>query len=72
MMLARFLMRVLAAYAVVGSGQVRAQESLVNYKSLSPAMALELAQAAHKLSATRIPGGNRGGRSLRRGPGRVA
>ena len=46
MMVARFLMRVLAAYAVVGSGQVRAQESLVNYKSLSPAMALELAQAA--------------------------
>ncbi len=46
MMVARFLMRVLAACAVVGSGQVRAQESLVNYKSLSPAMALELAQAA--------------------------
>ena len=46
MMVARFLMRVLAAYAVVGSWQVRAQDSLVNYKSLSPAMALELAQAA--------------------------
>jgi uncharacterized protein GlcG (DUF336 family) len=46
MMAARFLMRVLAACAVVGSGQMRAQESLVNYKSLSPAMALELAQAA--------------------------
>jgi uncharacterized protein GlcG (DUF336 family) len=46
MMAARFLMCVLAACAVVGSGQMRAQESLVNYKSLSPAMALELAQAA--------------------------
>jgi uncharacterized protein GlcG (DUF336 family) len=46
MMVARFLMCVLAACAVVGSGQVRAQESLVNYKSLSPVMALELAQAA--------------------------
>ena len=46
MMVARFLMCVLVAYAVVGSGQVRAQELLVNYKSLSPAMALELAQAA--------------------------
>src|SRR5258705_12336375 len=46
MMVARVLTSGLSAYAVAGQGQVRAQESTVNYKSLSPAMALELAQAA--------------------------
>jgi hypothetical protein len=32
MMVVRFLMSALAAYASVGSGQVRAQESLVTYR----------------------------------------
>jgi len=42
----RVLVSALAAYAVLASGQLRAQESLVGYKSLAPGIALELAQAA--------------------------
>ncbi len=45
-MVLRFFVSALAAYAVLGSGQIRAQESLVSYKSLAPEIALELAQAA--------------------------
>ena len=45
-MVLRFFVSALAAYAVLGSGQMRAQESLVSYKSLAPGIALELAQAA--------------------------
>src|ERR1700730_12384691 len=45
-MVLRFFVSALAAYAVLGSGQIRAQESLVSYKSLAPGIALELAQAA--------------------------
>jgi uncharacterized protein GlcG (DUF336 family) len=45
-MVLRFFVSALAAYAVLGSGQIRAQESLVSYKSLAPELALELAQAA--------------------------
>src|SRR5260221_6655848 len=45
-MVLRFLVSALAAYAVWGSGKMRAQESLVSYKSLAPEIALELAQAA--------------------------
>jgi uncharacterized protein GlcG (DUF336 family) len=36
----------LAIYALMGSGHTRAQESLVTYKSLTPAIALDLAQTA--------------------------
>ena len=46
MVVLRVLVSALAAYAVLGSGQLRAQESLVGYKSLAPGIALELAQAA--------------------------
>jgi uncharacterized protein GlcG (DUF336 family) len=45
-MVLRFFVSALVAYAVLGSGQIRAQESLVSYKSLAPEIALELAQAA--------------------------
>jgi uncharacterized protein GlcG (DUF336 family) len=46
MVVLRVLVSALAAYAVLASGQLRAQESLVGYKSLAPGIALELAQAA--------------------------
>ena len=45
-MVLRFLVSALTAYVVLGLGPTRAQESLVSYKSLAPAVALELAQAA--------------------------
>jgi uncharacterized protein GlcG (DUF336 family) len=45
-MVLRFLVGALAAYAVAGSVQTCAQESLVNYKSLAPEIALDLARAA--------------------------
>ena len=45
-MVLRFLVSALAAYAALGSGQIRAQESLVTYKSLTPEIALDLARAA--------------------------
>jgi uncharacterized protein GlcG (DUF336 family) len=42
----RCLVRALAIYALADSVQARAQESLVTHKSLAPATALDLAQAA--------------------------
>lgn len=45
-MVLRPLLGALAIYAVMGSVQTRAQESLVTYKSLAPAIALDAAQAA--------------------------
>jgi uncharacterized protein GlcG (DUF336 family) len=42
----RCLVSALAIYALAGSVQARAQESLVTHKSLAPATALDLAQAA--------------------------
>ena len=42
----RYLVSALAIYALAGSVQARAQESLVTHKSLAPATALDLAQAA--------------------------
>jgi uncharacterized protein GlcG (DUF336 family) len=42
----RHLMSALTIYALAGSVQAGAQESLVTHKSLAPGMALELAQAA--------------------------
>jgi uncharacterized protein GlcG (DUF336 family) len=45
-MVLRPLLGALAIYAAMGSVQCRAQESLVTYKSLAPAIALDAAQAA--------------------------
>ena len=45
-MVLRFFVSALAAYVALGAPPMRAQESLVNYKSLAPGIALELAQAA--------------------------
>ena len=45
-MILRSLAGALAIYAVLGSVETSAQESLVTYKSLAPAIALEAAQAA--------------------------
>src|SRR6202171_4662234 len=42
----RYLLCALAIYALAGSVQTGAQESLVTHKSLAPGIALELAQAA--------------------------
>jgi uncharacterized protein GlcG (DUF336 family) len=42
----RYLIGVLAIYALTGSVQTRAQDSLVGYKSLAPETALDLARAA--------------------------
>jgi uncharacterized protein GlcG (DUF336 family) len=42
----RYLVSVLAIYALAGSVQTRAQESLVSYKSLAPETALDLGRAA--------------------------
>jgi uncharacterized protein GlcG (DUF336 family) len=42
----RCLVSALAIYALVGSVQTRAQDSLVGYKSLAPETALDLARAA--------------------------
>ena len=42
----RHLVGALTIYALAGSVQTRAQESLVTHKSLAPAIALDLAQAA--------------------------
>jgi uncharacterized protein GlcG (DUF336 family) len=42
----RYLASGLVIYTLMGSVQTGAQESLVNYKSLAPGIALELAQAA--------------------------
>jgi uncharacterized protein GlcG (DUF336 family) len=45
-MVLRPLLGALAIYAVMGSVRSRAQESVVTYKSLAPAIALDAAQAA--------------------------
>ena len=45
-MVLRALVGALAIYAAAGSVQTRAQQSLVTHKSLSPAIALDAAQAA--------------------------
>src|SRR5258708_6742858 len=42
----RYLVSALAIYALAGSVETRAQESLVSYKSLAPETALDLARAA--------------------------
>ncbi len=42
----RYLASALAIYALVGSAQARAQDSLISYKSLAPETALDLARAA--------------------------
>src|ERR1700738_1397471 len=42
----RYLVSAVAIYALAGSVQARAQESLVTHKSMAPAIALDLAQAA--------------------------
>jgi uncharacterized protein GlcG (DUF336 family) len=42
----RNVVSALAVYALMGSVQTRAQESLVGYKSLAPEIALDLARAA--------------------------
>ena len=39
-------MSALAIYALLGSAQTRAQDSLISYKSLAPETALDLARAA--------------------------
>ena len=45
-MVLRFFVSALVAYVALGAGPMRAEEALVNYKSLAPGIALELAQAA--------------------------
>ena len=42
----RYLVSALAIYALMGSVQTRAQDSLIGYKSLAPETALDLARAA--------------------------
>jgi uncharacterized protein GlcG (DUF336 family) len=42
----RYLVSALAIYALAGSVQTRAQDSLIGYKSLAPEIALDLARAA--------------------------
>ncbi len=42
----RYLTSALVIYALMGSVQTRAEESLVTYKSLTPEIALDLARAA--------------------------
>jgi uncharacterized protein GlcG (DUF336 family) len=42
----RYLLSALAIYALAGSVQTHAQESIVSYKSLAPETALDLARAA--------------------------
>jgi uncharacterized protein GlcG (DUF336 family) len=42
----RYLVSALAIYALTGSAQTRAQDSLIVYKSLAPETALDLARAA--------------------------
>src|SRR5260370_255831 len=42
----RYLTSALVSYALMGSVQARAEESLVTYKSLAPETALDLARAA--------------------------
>jgi hypothetical protein len=45
-MYTRYSASALVIYALMGSVQTRAQESLVTYKSLTPEIALDLARAA--------------------------
>jgi uncharacterized protein GlcG (DUF336 family) len=42
----RYLVGALAIYALVGSAQARAEDSVISYKSLAPETALDLARAA--------------------------
>jgi hypothetical protein len=69
----RYLVSALAIYALAGSVQARAQESLVTHKSLAPGIALDLAQAA--LADCRqkgLSGGDSCCRALRCDPGGAA
>jgi hypothetical protein len=69
----RRLLSALAVCAFAGSVQARAQESTVTHKSLSPEIALDLAQAALADCRRRGPSSGRSGcRPFRRDPGITA